>query len=73
MDLIELAYNKMMKNGEVAQNARGILPNNLRIEYIFTSNYKQLITNFIPLRTAKQAHPDIQIVAQLIRDILNQQ
>ena len=49
------------------QDARGLLPNDLKTEIVMTMNLRSL-RNFLILRTAASAHPDMQVVA---REILN--
>jgi thymidylate synthase ThyX len=45
------------------QDARGLLPNDLKTEIVVTMNLRAL-RNFFTLRTAKSAHPDMQIIAR---------
>jgi thymidylate synthase (FAD) len=47
------------------QDARGLLTNDLKTEIVMTMNLRTL-RNFLLLRTASSAHPDMQVVAREI-------
>lgn len=68
--LIEKEYTEILDLTKDKTLARAILPNSTAIKYVFTTNHKQLITNFIPLRTAKSAAPDIQFIANEIKKLI---
>lgn len=65
----ELTYTGLLNAGWKPQEARQILPNALKTEIVvtgFVSDFK----HFIDLRCAKNAHPDIQKIANLIKEKL---
>lgn len=51
-------YFAMLKEGCSPQQARGVLPNDLKTDIIMKVNFRELL-HIINLRTAKDAHPDI--------------
>ena len=53
------------------QEARGILPNDLKTEIVVTMNFRQL-RHFISLRAHPAAHPDIRVIAGSLRKKLKQ-
>ena len=53
-----------------AQEARGLLPNDIKTEIVVTMNLREL-RHFIALRGEKYAHPDIRIIALTLLDILH--
>lgn len=65
----EAAYINMLKAGRTPQEARSVLPNSLKTELVKTSNIKNWI-HFLSLRTAPDAHPDMQVVANFIQNLL---
>jgi thymidylate synthase (FAD) len=65
----ESAYNALIANGVSPQQARDVLPNGLKTEIVMTTNFRSWL-NFIKLRTAKGAHPKMQVVAKMIQSIL---
>lgn len=52
----------------IPQEARGFLPNDCKTEIVTTMNIRTL-RNFLVLRTAPSAHPDMQVIA---REVLRQ-
>lgn len=58
-------YNELLKRGLLAQDARAILPNDLKTEIICTMNLREWRFFFIK-RCAKDAHPDMQYVAKML-------
>jgi thymidylate synthase (FAD) len=66
---IESIYNKAIAIGMSPQQAREYLPNGVKTEIVMTTNFRSWL-NFIKLRTAKGAHPKMQVVAKLIQTIL---
>lgn len=65
MAKIEESYNKMIDMGVKPQEARSILPNSLKTEIIVTMNLREW-RHFFKLRTAKNAHPQMQEVAKAL-------
>lgn len=58
----ENAYDYLRNAGLMPQEARGVLPNALKTEIVVTGNEQEWL-HFFELRCAKNAHPDIQVVA----------
>ena len=69
MLLEEEAYNKLIELGATPQEARAVLPNALKTEIVATMNLRSW-KHFLELRLSPQAHPDMRIVARLIKDQL---
>lgn len=69
MLLAEAAYNKLIALGSTPQEARAVLPNALKTEIVATMNLRSW-KHFLELRLSHQAHPDMRIVARLIKDQL---
>jgi len=65
LDLINLGHAK-------PQEARSVLPNSLKTEIIVTGNLREW-RHFFKLRTAKNAHPQMQEVANMALDLLSSQ
>ena len=63
----EEAYKNMLASGCSPQIARSVLPNSLKTEICVKFNMRSF-RNFVMLRTAKAAHPDMQYVANLCVD-----
>lgn len=57
-------YFDMLSIGN-PQEARSVLPNSLKTEIVMTANLREWL-HFLNLRTAKDAHPDMQVVAKMI-------
>ena len=60
----EAAYNIMIAEKWTPQQARSVLPNSLKAELIVTGNVREW-RHFFKLRTAKDAHPQMQEVANM--------
>lgn len=58
-------YEHLLEQGLAPQAARAVLPNSLKTELIMTANLREW-RHFFKLRTAPGAHPDMQIVANMI-------
>jgi thymidylate synthase ThyX len=56
-------YRDALAKKWAPQDARGLLPNDLKTEIVVTMNLRAL-RNFFTLRTAKSAHPDMQVIAR---------
>lgn len=68
---IECKYNSLIQRGCTPQEARSILPNSLKTEIVVTANFREWL-HFLELRTSPQAHPDMQVVAKMIGNILHE-
>ena len=62
----ERQYFAMLKCGASPQIARSVLPTCLKTEIAMTANLREWL-HFLDLRTSPAAHPDIQIIANMIR------
>lgn len=62
---IEKMYNKLIKKGLTPQFARAILPNGLVVRMYVTGTINDW-KDFIRLRSAQTAHPDIKVVSDMI-------
>jgi len=62
-------YNDAIQLGFTPQMARDFLPNGVKTEIVMTTNFRSWL-NFIKLRTAKGAHPKMQVVAKMVQSIL---
>lgn len=71
MDTAESNYKKSREKGSPPEQARTILPNSLKTEIIMTANLREW-RHVLKLRTAKDAHPQMRQVANMILDILKQ-
>ncbi len=70
MEFLERLYLKMVNVYKVKpQEARSILPNSLKTEIVMTANLREW-RHFLMLRKAKAAHPDMQVVAGLVYDLV---
>jgi thymidylate synthase (FAD) len=63
----ELSYSFLIDSGWKPQETRQVLPNALKTEIIVTG-FEHDWEAFIRLRSAKNAHPDIQKLANLIKE-----
>lgn len=61
MEACEKTYMKMLELGFTAQEARGVLPNDLKTEIIVTANIREW-RHIFKMRTAKAAHPDMRVL-----------
>ena len=62
-------YQKAIAQGWTPQEARGFLSNDIKTEIVMTMNIRSL-RNFLGLRTASSAHPDMQVIAREVLRIL---
>lgn len=69
MQNIEDEYNKLIALGAKPEEARSILPNSLKTEIVVTMNLRSW-RNFLKLRTAPAAHPQIRQIASALLDDL---
>lgn len=70
MQHIENVYLNMLKGGLKAEDARGILPMDLKTELFVTMNLRSWL-NFLELRLDKSSHPQMIEIATYIYNILN--
>lgn len=64
----EQTYKRMLDLGCAPQTARSVLPNSLKTEIVASFNVRSF-RNFLKLRTASDAHPDMQHIANLCRSL----
>jgi len=62
MESAEKAYTDMLANGAKPEDARSVLPNSLKTEFICTMNLREW-RHFFALRCAKAAHPAMREIA----------
>lgn len=62
MESAEKAYMEMLANGAKPEDARSVLPNSLKTEFICTMNLREW-RHFFALRCAKAAHPAMREIA----------
>lgn len=65
----EYGYFRMLEDGATPQEARSVLPNSLKTSLIVTYNFREW-RHFIRLRCDPAAHPQMQQVAFMARDLL---
>ena len=65
----EFSYRRLRELGWTAQQARRVLPLDLETEMVHTA-FKSDWDHFLELRCAPNAHPDMQIVANQIKEII---
>ena len=63
----EAAYFDLLDAGHTPQEARSVLPNSLKTEVIMSDNLNGW-DHFFDLRCATSAHPDMQVVANMLRE-----
>lgn len=68
-DSAENDYFDLLDIGATAQQARSVLPNSLKTELVMTASLDEW-EHFFKLRCAPDAHPDMQEVAKLAKDVL---
>lgn len=61
----ESTYKYLIEHGEKPQLARSVLPTCLKTEIVVTGNFREW-RHFFSLRTAKEAHPQMREIANLI-------
>jgi len=71
MSFAESTYILMLKHNAKPQEARSVLPNSLKTEIIMTTNLREW-RHFLKLRTAKDAHPQMQEIARPLLTELQQ-
>lgn len=66
----EERYFELLELGCSPQEARSVLPNSLKTTVVMTANLREWL-HFCKLRTSPAAHPDMQIVAEMVLQWLN--
>lgn len=61
-----VAYKVMLEHGCTPQDARAVLNNSVKTEIVMSANFREWL-HFLELRCSKQAHPDMQVIANLIK------
>jgi thymidylate synthase (FAD) len=69
METAEKSYLQLLKCGRKPEEARGVLPNDLKTEIVCTANIVAL-RHFFKLRCAKAAHPQIRFLAQALLELM---
>lgn len=69
----EQTYNELLKFKYKPEIAREVLPNACKTELMITTNEDYLVNHFLPLRTASTAHPDMQVLANMIKECFENQ
>lgn len=59
----EKAYFTLLNEGATAQEARGVLPTDLKTEIVMTADNPEWL-HFLALRTGKAAHPKMRLLAK---------
>lgn len=62
-------YNNLINLGAKPEQARAVLPNCTKTEFIWSANIRE-IRHFIKLRTGAGAQPDIAVLAAKVRQML---
>jgi thymidylate synthase (FAD) len=62
----ERAYLALLACGTKPQDARSVLPTCLKTEIVMTANFREW-RHFLSLRLAPAAHPDMRVIAEMIR------
>lgn len=68
----EVVYISLIDNGWTPQQARAILPNSLKTEIVMTG-FESDWKGFFKLRCDKAAHPDIQVLANKLKGLMNEE
>ena len=68
----EVVYISLIDNGWTPQQARAILPNSLKTEIVMTG-FESDWEGFFKLRCDKAAHPDMQVLANKLKGLVNEE
>ena len=68
----EVVYISLIDNGWTPQQARAILPNSLKTEIVMTG-FESDWEGFFKLRCDKAAHPDMQVLANKLKGLMNEE
>ncbi|KKM87255.1 hypothetical protein LCGC14_1270780 [marine sediment metagenome] len=63
----ESCYKELLRRNWIPQQARSVLPNSLKTEIVMGGNYREWM-HFFDLRCSLKAHPQMQEVANMIRE-----
>jgi thymidylate synthase (FAD) len=69
----EQTYNELLNFKYKPEIAREVLPNACKTELMITTDEDYLVNHFLPLRTASTAHPDMQVLANMIKECFENQ
>lgn len=70
LETVEETYNKYITKFKwTPEQARALLPNCVKTELVMTANFREWL-HFLELRTSTAAHPDMRIIANMIKDKL---
>lgn len=72
LELFENEYLILLEEGWKPQEARAILPNALKTEIVMTG-FESDWEGFFKLRCDKAAHPDIQVLANKLKGLMNEE
>lgn len=72
LELFENEYLILLEEGWKPQEARAILPNVLKTEIVMTG-FESDWENFFKLRCDKAAHPDMQVLANKLKGLMNEE
>ena len=64
-------YKELINAGRTPQEARGVLPLDLKTELVMTG-FKSDYNHFLELRCSKTAHPDIRVLAERVKEYLKE-
>ena len=70
LEIASVSYRAMINNKMMAQQAREILPLATKTEIVMTGTLSQW-TQFLSLRLSSAAHPDMRIIANKIKDLID--
>ena len=68
----EQTYNELLKFKYKPEIAREVLPNACKTELMVTMYEDYFLNHFLPLRTASTAHPDMQVLANKMKECYEQ-
>lgn len=69
MEDAERYYRELIRRGESPQVARAVLPTCAKTEIVMTANFREWL-HFLWTREHKSAHPDIRVIAGMVREVL---
>jgi len=71
LQVAEATYKKLLHYEWTPQQARSVLPNALKTKIVMTCNFREW-RHFLKLRTAANAHPQMQEIANMIKKDLQE-
>lgn len=66
----QMLYNEAIASGMIPEQARYLLPEGTKTEMVMTANAREW-RHFLKVRTAKEAHPNMIVVANKVLEVLN--